>query len=254
MSTVYLVTGSNRGIGLGLVAHILEKHDDAFVYAGVRNPGQASDLRALQIRYSSRMAIVECVSADVEGNAGLAGEIEKRHGRVDTVVANAAICNSSDTVSEISAADIEEHFHVNVTGTVVLFQAMYGLLRKSASPRFVPISTSAACLDGNAIKFPTGSVAYGATKAALNWATRKIHFENEWLVVFPLSPGPVDTDMRRTMLASVASGTSQKRRKATENPPTAEIVSVALVKLIDESTRDKDGGQFVHIDGTQLSW
>lgn len=37
------------------------------------------------------MAIVECVAADVEGNAALAGEIEKRHGRVDTVVANAGM-------------------------------------------------------------------------------------------------------------------------------------------------------------------
>jgi NAD(P)-dependent dehydrogenase (short-subunit alcohol dehydrogenase family) len=36
---------------------------------------------------------------------------------------------------------------------------------------------------------------YGASKAALNSLTRKIHFENEWLVAFPLNPGPVATEM-----------------------------------------------------------
>ncbi len=70
---------------------------------------------------------------------------------------------------------------------------------------------------------PVRCAAYGVTKAGLNWATRKIHFENDWLgahssslpyllslshshniyntttyhttVSFPLHPGPVDTDM-----------------------------------------------------------
>ena len=27
-----------------------------------------------------------------------------------------------------------------------------------------------------------------------------------------------------------------------------------LVKLIDESTREKDGGQYVHRDGSRLEW
>lgn len=31
------------------------------------------------------------------------------------------------------------------------------------------------------VEVPFGNVAYGASKAALNWATRKIHFENDWL-------------------------------------------------------------------------
>lgn len=70
---------------------------------------------------------------------------------------------------------------VNVTGTIVLFQAMYGLLKKSAAPRFVPISNAGASLGGKGITRPLGNVLYGATKAALNWATRKNHFENDWL-------------------------------------------------------------------------
>lgn len=86
------------------------------------------------MKYPDRIAIVKCVSADVEGNAALRKEIEKRHGRLDTVIANAGTClifdirsqnyklrltvkiegiyDSANDVSNISVANLEEHFHV----------------------------------------------------------------------------------------------------------------------------------------------
>ena len=69
----------------------MEKHDNAFVYAGVRRPENATALNQLHIKYPGKLEIVKCVSADVEGNAVLAKEIEVRHGRVDTVIANAGM-------------------------------------------------------------------------------------------------------------------------------------------------------------------
>ena len=73
---------------------------------------------------------------------------------------------------------------VNVTGTIVLFQALYGLLKKSKAPKFVPVSSDGGCLDGAMVKSAIGGPSYGASKAALNWVTRKIHFENEWLGMY----------------------------------------------------------------------
>lgn len=40
------------------------------------------------------MAVVRLVSADVEGNAAVAKQIEETHGRVDTVIANAGMSPS----------------------------------------------------------------------------------------------------------------------------------------------------------------
>lgn len=185
---------------------------------------------------------------------------------------------------------------MNVTGPIILFQAVYDLLKKSDSPRFVPISSIGGCLDGTVIRSPIGSVAYGATKAALNWTTRKIHFENDWLgtrrrpTMTPLyiwadrypmmqlhsrsplvrsipicvstqhvkeSPRPyIDLIPVRIAVESDKSGALQKlvEDDVSENLPTAETVSVSLVKIIDESTRENEGGQFVHVDGTRLGW
>ena len=70
---------------------------------------------------------------------------------------------------------------MNVTGTVVLFQAVYSLLKKSTNPRFVPVTSVGGRLSGGLIETSFGNVSYGATKAALNWVSRKIHFENPWL-------------------------------------------------------------------------
>ena len=35
---------------------------------------------------------------------------------------------------------------------------------------------------------------------------------------------------------------------------TPEDAAKALVNLIDGSTRDKDGGEFINVDGTRLPW
>lgn len=36
--------------------------------------------------------------------------------------------------------------------------------------------------------------------------------------------------------------------------PSVDEASVKLLQLVDESTRAKEGGEFVHIDGTRLAW
>ena len=68
---------------------IVASHPDAFVYAGARDPSSATELEELAKKYPGRIAIVKCVSADAAGNAELAKLIKEKHGRVDTVIANA---------------------------------------------------------------------------------------------------------------------------------------------------------------------
>lgn len=80
---------ANYGSGLGFVAQILAMHETAFVYAGARNTESAPELEKLRAKYPGRIVLVKCVSGDSKGNTTLAKEIEARHGRVDTVIANA---------------------------------------------------------------------------------------------------------------------------------------------------------------------
>ncbi|KAH9478547.1 putative secondary metabolism biosynthetic enzyme [Psilocybe cubensis] len=254
---VYLVTGANRprGLGFSLVGHILRTHENAFVYAAVRDPAKAVALHELKEKYFDRLAIVECVSADVKSNSTMAKEIEERHGRVDTVIANAALLGAAASVHEVAVKDMEEHFRVNVVGPMVLFGAVYKLLKRSTNPRFIPISSPGGSLSGPIIEFPIGSVIYASTKATLNWIARKIHFENEWIIAFPLSPGEIDTDMF-DFTVSVDNGGEYQNLIKTRGyglPPATEVAA-SLLKIIDNSTREENGGAFMNVDGGTLPW
>jgi NAD(P)-dependent dehydrogenase (short-subunit alcohol dehydrogenase family) len=57
---------------------------------------------------------------------------------------------------------------------------MLPLLKASTCPKFIPISSGTASI-GYFAALKTEYLAYGASKAALNYLTRRIHFENEWV-------------------------------------------------------------------------
>jgi norsolorinic acid ketoreductase len=107
---------------------------------------------------------------------------------IDTVVANAGIANYWATALETPISEFKDHLNVNTTGTLILFQAVYELLSKAKNPKFIPIGTPVGSI-GEQENYPLGSTAYGTSKAALNFLTRKLHFEHENMIIYPLAPG-----------------------------------------------------------------
>ena len=87
--TVYLITGSNRGIGLALVRELASNHPDSIIFAGVRSPSSAIELQAIALEHPERIFIAKLVAADIESNECVAREIEEKFGRVDIVISNA---------------------------------------------------------------------------------------------------------------------------------------------------------------------
>jgi hypothetical protein len=120
--------------GLAIVNSIASKDHSAIIYAGVRDPsGGASQLRELLPKYPGRVEIVKYVAGDKEGNDAIATEIKAKHGRVDTVIANAGeiprsirliiwftyihfmllgIANYTGKVHEAPVDKFQEHFSV----------------------------------------------------------------------------------------------------------------------------------------------
>jgi len=77
---------------------------------------------------------------------------------------------------------------VNTIGVLALFQASWPLLQKSKQPIFMALSSGVGSI-GDMGSIPLLATAYGASKAALNYIVRKIHYENEALIAFVISPG-----------------------------------------------------------------
>ncbi|TRM64005.1 hypothetical protein BD626DRAFT_568608 [Schizophyllum amplum] len=239
-STVYLVSGANRGLGLGLVTALV-KRPDTIVFAGARSPEKATELKALADANSGKLHIVKLVSADKASNDAAAAEITKVAGHLDVVIANAAVADCYAGALTLPKEELTRHFEINVNGPLVLFQATHDLLKASKAPKFVAISSPVGSITAGS-QFPGGLYTYGTTKAALHWVVRKLHKDFEDFVIFPISPGAVDTEMAATAV---------KNEPWMGSMPTnsVEVSAAGVLKQIDAATREKASGQFLDFSG-----
>ena len=186
----YLITGANRGIGLGLTESLL-KRPDTTVVATVRNPSSStSAFSRIQPASGSKLVVVKIDSSAPADAQTAVSELQSQHGisKLDVVIANAGISEHYALAKETSLDETVRHNQINFIAPLALFQATLPLLERSTKPKFVGISTAIASI-GKMGDIPFPATAYGSSKAALNYFLRKAHFENEKLIVYPLNPG-----------------------------------------------------------------
>ena len=151
--------------------------------AGARDPAAvepADNLIALELD----------VTADDSVGAALAGA-EENPGSLDVLVNNAGIYGSFEGVAGYDLVNARQVIETNVFGPWRLIQAALPLLRRSASPRIVNVSSGA----GQLAEMGGGGTAYRLSKAALNALTRTLAADEPELKVNAICPGWVSTDM-----------------------------------------------------------
>ncbi|KZO92374.1 NAD(P)-binding protein [Calocera viscosa TUFC12733] len=244
--TVYLVSGANRGIGLGIVT-ALAMRPDVVVFAGTRNPATSSDLSALETKYPDKVHTVKLNSADRADIDAAIAEIKRVVGKLDVIIANAGIAKYFGGIADMPLDEIREHFEVNVVGPTVLFQSAWPLLKASSKPEFVVISSAAGSIAAGAA-LPVGFFAYGVSKAGVNYLAMKLHSEHPELVVVDIHPGPVQTDM-----GSFAQSQNPGLAGAVKFISVEESVT-GIMKLVDYAKRDAEGPKMIGYDGFVFPW
>ncbi|WVR05951.1 hypothetical protein IAU60_002978 [Kwoniella sp. DSM 27419] len=232
-----LISGANRGLGLGLAkAYALQQ--DTTVIAAVRKTDSMPDV---ELAKGSRLVRVKLDSGDIEDPKKAIEEI-KRQGvdKLDIVIANAAIGDCFGALSEVDLGQFEEHWRINVLAPLALYQACVPLIPEGG--KFVWMSSGASIIDRVPDKTDAG---YGITKSAMNYLARYAHFEDSKVISFSLSPGWVQTDM----------GDHAARWAGMEKAPITVDESVSgMVQVIHDATRDKYSGLHVRYDGSQSKW
>jgi len=246
-SYVVLITGSNRGIGLGLV-HKYALRPYHVVIATVRDPTSASSkaLGSVPTGVGSKVIIVKIdssITQDAEDAVKIVRE-EYAIDHIDLVIANAATATFYGPALNTPIEGFRDHLFINTVAVLALVKATWPLLKLSASPKFVPISSTVGSI-GDMEKWPMNATAYGSSKAALNWVTKGLHVENPGLIAFPIHPGWVQTDMGNA--GAVANGLK-------EAPTTVKESVDGIVSKIDNATREKTSGTFVSYDGEHVNW
>lgn len=113
--TVYLVSGANRGIGargLGLVT-VLAERANTIVFAGARNPAAATKLHDLVEAHPGKVHVVKLVSANRRDNEAAIAEVKRLAGRLDVVIANAAMSECYASGLEVSPEEMLSHYNVH---------------------------------------------------------------------------------------------------------------------------------------------
>jgi len=206
---VALVTGANQGIGLQ-IAKELAAHGFT-VLVGSRN------IEKGKIAAKSIGTAAHAVQLDVTDHASItaaAERIRSEFGRLDVLVNNAAISNTSKLPgmsveeyaqltrpSNVSLDEVRAVWETNVFGVLAVTQALLPLLREAPSARIVNVSSGVGSLTMNADSaYPYRSVygpVYPASKTALNAMTLAlaIELESTRIKVNAVSPGFTKTNL-----------------------------------------------------------
>ena len=153
------------------------------VLAGARNPGEVvADENLIPLRLDVR-------DPDSVG-AAIAG-IEANPGSLDVLVNNAGIYGDPAGAADYDLDEAHEVLETNIFGPWRLIQASLPLLRSSASPRIVNVSSGA----GQLAEMDGGHTAYRLSTAALTALTRTLATDEPKISVNSICPGWVRTDM-----------------------------------------------------------
>jgi NAD(P)-dependent dehydrogenase (short-subunit alcohol dehydrogenase family) len=195
MTSVALVTGGNRGIGLEVCRQLGEHGYMVILTARDEAKGRAA---AEPLRRAGIDVHVQRLDvADERSVKEAAQAVERDIGRLDVLVNNAGILY--DTWQRAASADLQtvrQAFETNTLGPWRVTGAFLPLLRQSSHGRIVNVSSGAGALDSMDGETP----AYAMSKAALNVLTMMLAAElrPSRILVNAVCPGWVATDMGGT--------------------------------------------------------
>ena len=188
-----LITGANRGLGLGLVTSFLAQ--GWYVIGTYRSLASAADLQALQQDYPEHLLTACCdVTSDESVNA-LFQEIAQHISSLDILVNNAGLLiKGEDLIEHTSSANLLQTLDTNVVGPLRITQAFLPLIRRGQHKKIIHISSIMGSL---ARSGKSTSRSYRISKAGLNMLSRTLAAElhNEQIISLKIHPGWVQTDM-----------------------------------------------------------
>ena len=225
-----IVTGSNRGIGLGWVKHYLNAGDS--VIATCRTPEEATDLIALKEEYGNKLLVVQLELANEEDFKRLGDALAGHNVCIDIAINNAG-SGSGKPFGEWDAESFAITFEVHTIGSALFAQMVTPLLKDGAKMAL----TSSGVGSITRANRQNEMDAYAIAKAGVNMLARRlsVRLADRNIVVVAVTPGSVLTGMNPNGTISVEESVG--------------LMSSTLDKLTME-----DSGGFFHNNGTVVPW
>jgi NAD(P)-dependent dehydrogenase (short-subunit alcohol dehydrogenase family) len=187
---IAVVTGASRGIGAAIARRFAA--EGAHIVAIGRTVGALEELDDAVKAAGSSATLVPLDLRELDKLDTLGPQLHARFGRLDVLVANAAILGTIGPLSHHDPKLWDDVFKINVSANWRLIRTLEPLLRLSEAGRAIFVSSAAA----QHARAYTG--VYASSKAALealakSWAAE---LANTKVRVNVVQPGPTRTAMR----------------------------------------------------------
>lgn len=247
LKKIALVTGSSRGIGLG----ILKMLNQAGFLTVMSSTGYTEKVKS-ELEKLENCDYIPCDIADASARKILFDTINERYGRLDVLVNNAGVAPAERAdILQTTPESYDRVVNTNQKGTFFVSQLAANLMIAGLSqhedyhPRIINISSISSYTSSvNRSEYCISKA--GVSMITLLFADRLAAYS---IPVFEVSPGIIDTDM------TASDAVHQKYDKLMEDGllPTArwgkpediaKAVTVLCSGMLDYST-----GQVLHVDG-----
>lgn len=231
MARTVLITGSNRGIGLGLTGYFLKKGDT--VIATARDPQRADKLETWRKQFPQTLKVVTLDVSDTTSIENLPAAL-KGISQIDILINNAGVYLDDDqSFEELSFEMVERTWETNTLGPMRITRALLPLLKKATAPKVVGITSQMGSIADN---HSGGYYAYRISKAALNMFHKSLALDFPAFQCVVLHPGWVQTDMGGAHAAVTVED------------------SVAGLARVIEGLQPSDTGRFLNFRGNEVPW
>lgn len=229
----YLITGTTRGIGLGLVKEALKRNHR--VIAAGRNLNKAIELIRLKNAHPNVLKLYELDVSNDKDIDSFKKELYISNPIIDVLINSAGINREGSLSFEKTTTEgTQEVLNVNILGPVRVSKVILPLMVRSSKPCIINISSVLGSISNGGAG--PNHYAYCISKAGLNMFTKILSQEYPHIICMSMHPGWVKTDLG-----------------GLEAPVSVEESTRGILDQI-ESFSIKQSGRFFDFKGKELSW
>lgn len=254
-----LITGCNRGLGLGLAKAFLSSSEPpTHLFAACRAPAHADQLQQLAEDHRDVVHVIQLdvtEKADYQRVVDQVAEVVGDEG-LNVLVNNAAISTKNKSLADVTQEDMVSAFNVNCVAPLFLTKAFLHLLERAANKSQAGAASlsirRAAVIQISSAPGPrfhlqqaagthTGNYAYRTSKRALDCVCLSLAMDvkEKGILVVCINPGWVNTDMGGP--------------NATRSAMDVKTCTTHMMHTINQ-LGDEDHGTFLQWDGQRLRW
>ena len=225
-----IITGANRGIGLGFVNYYLQ--NGWMVLACCRSLKPTDSLQLLLELYSDKLQIE---ILDISEDNSITDFFKRISPQEFDLVINNAGVSYDENFGTWTSTNFLKTFKVNAIGVALFSQAIEPLIKREG--KLVNMSSGLGSIEQN-INPEMGFDAYSMSKAALNILSKRLasKLKQQGVCVVALSPGWVQTDM------------------GGEEAPSTVKDAVQVIGNTIENLTLADAGKFLSAEGKEIPW